>query len=499
MRIPTRACYWQTLDLGTGTSLSKGPEPLTPIPTQQDISLLNKAIALALLGLLLCLGSSNFALLAKNAVDFFALGHSSFKTLALFSYVLLVLVAARSSLPSPPRAVLKAFFLALGVSAVFSLGEFVWYSHLASLSLGEESRLMRDGFWSVTSITHMHTSKVLLSPLFGDLANITDAGYPFEPLFAKTLIIAHLFVFALLLMLTCLAALFAYRKYSFGKATALTLCFFALTKNGVDGGPFSPEVWAVLPVLTVLLWGRRSTVWAGLLLFFYLAVAQRPWLDIVWRIPMNVFALSFPVLLERSYRQGLARTSGCLTLALALYLSPLALRQLVPGFSWYPYALNSMVYGHFTLPLGFEAWILTLQPEKVRSSPNWEILDERKSGPYTMLGVRLLKSSNPLQICRQLRLPIARLPVTWYPEEMELEIEVHPLQGELTLETDSALLLEHHVQPGEPFCKVTLRLAPGVNETSALALLGPRLMVLRKSRFEPYSSKQSRPQRSDDL
>lgn len=434
------------------------------------------ALALLLMG---CLVSPGLSLLVKNAVDLFALGHSSAKTLVVLLFFLVLLGAQRSSVPSPPAWAGRALGIALLLCAAVSLAEHVWYTRLAGLSLGEESLMMREGFWSINAITHIHVSKVLLSPLFGSLAAQTDAGFPFQPLFPLWLPWAHLLLFLVTVGLMTAVALDGYRRMSAGRATTLALCLFALVKNAVDGGPLSPEVWSALPVTFAAL-GRRKTALVLLVAVpLYLILAGRSWQDALWRMPVNMLVLALPLLWDLTPGPTLRKAPALVGLAAVLYLSPLLLRRVVPNFGWQPYALNLWLYGDIELPAGFEVWALTSRPEQAEDLEGVRVLGSEKAGPFTHLRLHLSLPSTPLTLCRQLGLPISRRPVTWYPGEMEFQVWAKPLQGALTIERPNPLLRDLTVQPDGEFSKVKMRLAPGSNDNLAVALLGPQLTVLK--------------------
>jgi hypothetical protein len=290
--------------------------------------------------LALCLLDPVAALLAKNAVDLFALGHSPAKTYALLGFVLLVLGAVASPLRTPPAKTEEWLGRALLLCALYSSLEFFLFCRRFQVPARDWAAALRDGFWSSTSLEHMHTCKALLAPLFGGLAAVTDAGYPFQPFFPAILVDTHLLLFVAVLALATACGVRVYRERPPGEATTLVLCIFALAKNTVDGGPLSPEVWAALPFVASLGGGRRAGRWAALLLFCYCLTVRRPYDTVLWRLPTNLLALGLPLLWERLGWPAAARTSLLGAVGLAIYLSPWARWKLDPSFGWQPQALN---------------------------------------------------------------------------------------------------------------------------------------------------------------
>ncbi len=442
-----------------------------------------KGAAFALGALLLgCLLSPDLSLGVKGAVDFLALGHSSAKTLALLAFFLALLLGHLSPLPTPSPQSGRYLSGALLLCAVTSLLEHLWYSRLAGLGLGEESLLARQGYWSINAPTHIHASKVLLSPLFGSLAAQTDAGFPFQPLFPTWLPWAHLALFLTTLVLTALTALRAYRTTTAGSATSLTLCLFVLAKNAVDGGPLSPEVWATLPVTFAALGRRRAAALLLTAVPIYLVLAGRTWQDALWRMPVTMLVLALPLMWEAVSGRPWRKVPLVL-LGVLIYLSPLALRQWVTNFGWQPYALNLWLYGRLDLPSGYQVWALTSRPELASNLSGIRVEGQDKAGPFTLLRLRLLAPSTPLDLCRDLGIPISRRPVTWYPGEMDFQVWAKPLQGPLLLDRSNPLLRGLTMQPDGEFMRLDMRLAPGCNDTLAVALLGPQLTVLKGSRL----------------
>ena len=452
-------------------------------PLSGAVPLSGLALALAL-----CLVSPTWSLLCKNAVDLIALGHSPAKTIAFLAFLLSVSLASRTRLPTPYDRTLPVLSLSLLTCGTFSLSEYLWYCKRFGLVAADGSSVMRDGYWSSTSLVHIHTSKVLLSPLFGGLAHVTDAGYPFAPLFPQWLILLHLVLFLAVLALSWLGALWAFRQRSPGQALALTLAIFALAKNTVDGGPLSPEVWSALPIYVGVWRGRKPAIAATALLLLYPLALSAPYSAIFWRIPCNVLVLALPLIFERVSWKGWV---GLALVACSLYLSPLLMRRLVPDFGWQPYALNLLIYGRLPLAAGQKVWLLVTPAEEARAAASLPILERTPCGPFLLLRAKLVGATTPLELCHQLRLPISRRPITWYVGDMEFQAQARAVDGPLQPALDSPLVRDSVVDQAGEFTRYRLHLAPGVNDNSALALLGPQLTVLREVRLRRWGGEKA--------
>ena len=443
-------------------------------------------LAAATLTLLLALSHPLAALAVKGLVDPFALGHSASKTLALLLFLILILTAARTGkLPTPPRGTYAAYALVLGVLSILSVGEFFWFCQTYSVSPWDWSAAARDGFWSSSNAFHIHTSKMILAPLFGGLSDVTDAGYPFEPFFSPLLIYGHLALFLLLLALTAAGCLRAFRERPLGEALSLTLALYALSKNMVDGGPLNSEVRTALLFFLALCWGRKAMA-AGAVFFLIGAVWQLQYplsgspANMIWKLLLNALALGLPILWPVGRpRWAAARRAAVVLLGAGVYFAPLVRWHHDVLFRFQPFAWNSIMYGKHALQTGQQVWILTREPGPVERPGLLEVVQREPAGGFTLLTVRLLRASDPMELCRTYGLPLGRLPVSWRRgRDRVFQIEARDLIGPLKNVVHSPLVRSVQTWRKGPFTVYQMHLPPHVDDNAAIALLGPQLTIL---------------------
>ena len=431
--------------------------------------------------MLLCFLHPATTLLVKNAVDLFAHGYSPAKAALLPLFLLAALVVDGSKLPTPPDRVSKLFAVNAVLAHLLALTEQLWFARRFGLDLWEPGMVLKDGYFTVSSLHHIHVSKVLLAPLFGELKRSTDAGYPLEQIFGTQLAALHLLLFAPLLVLALCCSVRSYRTLDAGRATSLTLAVFAIVKTGIDGGPLSSELLCALSVLAWLHWGVRSAAGTLLALALHLIfVETTPLVMLLWGYPTNLLALSLPALWERWFTtKSLRRIWYAPTLALALFFSPLAVARTMPAFSAQPYGLNLLSYGLAEFAPGTRLWLVAT--EKAELPPTVLLERELSVGPYRQFQVMTTQRVSVLELCTEMDLPISREPVVWRPDPTVLSGEIRELDGPRELREVSALAGAWEVHPAaEGYSKVRCRLQPGCNRDIAYALLGPRLMILRR-------------------
>ncbi len=443
--------------------------------------------------MLACFVHPASTLLAKNAVDLFAHGYSPVKAGLLPLFLLLVLALDRSKLPAPPSVVFPLFLVNAGLAHLLAVLEQVWFTRQFHLEIWEPAMVLKDGYFTVTGMTHIHASKVLLSPLFGEVRDVTDAGYPLNLVFGAVLARLHLLLFLFLLILALLGSVRAYRTLTPGKATSLSLIIFAISKTALDGGPFSSEFLSALVVLVWLHLGYRKAFGMLVVIALHLWLVElTPWVMLVWGYPSNILALSLPALWEkipaRANRWPLWGLMGT-----ALFFSPLAVGAFWPSFDEQPYGLNLLRYGLTELPPGTRLWMLT--SERPRTSSLLDVRRTASVGPYTQIEGTVTKPTRVLDLCEEYRLAISRAPIVWSPQEFSFSAEVLALNEPRSSLEDSPLLVSRETLPAaDGYSRVKFQLRPGANRSLAYALLGPQLMVVRRGGFLPGStSRQGHP------
>ena len=422
----------------------------------------------ALLGL--CATGTSFGLVVKYLVDIIALGHSLAKTF-LFLLFVLTLSLFLKWLPELSSRWKYRFAGVLPFFFVANFVQYVWYCRHFGLKVNGWSAVVKNGYWSMSRLDHIHTAKAMLSGLPTWLAIKTDVGYSIGAVFWAPLLWLQLTVFLLTLVVCFLACVQRLQSDSAGRAVSYVLASFVLMKCLVDGGVLTPEVWAAAPVFAGIGFGRRGLAVVGPLtvtflssLIFWKAGALS--LIVLDWLPA-LLALSLPLVFER--RPRLAVVIGLLVL-----VSPVARYGLIESSRFRPHALNTAAYAWTSLEKGWKLHIVSFG--KLKKRENLRISSEslnEKTG-FCLTEATLLADTTVFELCQDLDLETVRRPVSWYPGLVRVTAKVQVLEGSLEEILDSPLINSWRYE-GDA---LQLDLRSGVNKDLAVSLLGPRLSIV---------------------
>ena len=198
--------------------------------------------------------SDEAKIMLKALAGIFAYGLSDAK---LYAFILAVFLAATMSHLKPRAAVGRAglaclLLLSAGLY-VIDAAEYLWMVEGLGGDALSKYYAVSDGYYSSTSLMHIHNGKAAAPALasalgFGHLKGGYDVGVPYASLSPTWLLSVQSLAYIIFLALALLAIQDIRLRFGADVVSAYTITAYAVAKTIFDGGPFMHEAVIAYPI-----------------------------------------------------------------------------------------------------------------------------------------------------------------------------------------------------------------------------------------------------------
>jgi hypothetical protein len=424
----------------------------------------------------------------KFFVDSISYGYSGAKTQLLLLFIVGLVVL--SPIPSPWKPRWNNRYLwALGLLHAWAVANQAIYAHTFQASLWQRTVLIADGTYSSTGLSHIHAAKIPIAFLSGYGGHGFDAGSPFLAAFPWWWMALHSALFLGVAVASFLVVHERQKGWRWGQTLSLALGVFIVTKNGIDGGPFSPSTLVALPFLGGMLFQRRG-LWAGCLLA---AAGCLPGvcdegLLFIAKLPREVgpavALISLPVLLERLALHRTKADGVALLLSLTVLLSVPYWRYVTYEFYRGPsHTLGTLRFGLTKVRAGQTVNALSSSDLTGKASDLVQVSHSLSAGRLSVYRLKALRDTNLMELSRRLKIPLFRaaLNVSAAPAFVEVVGPFTLPSVEQWLTSPAVLAYSFHTSPRGS--RLVLEMVPGARTDLAAAVLPAAPLVCQEIRL----------------
>jgi hypothetical protein len=430
-------------------------------------------------------------LACKLFVDSVSYGYTGGKTHLLLLFLLTLVALSPFRSPWNPQWNGRCLW-ALGLLHVWAVANQWIYSRTFGASFWQRTVLVGNGTDTSTSLFHIHAAKVPMAFVTGGAGQGFDAGGSFLGVFPWWWMALHC---ALLLTLALVSFLLVHERqktWGWGKTFALALSLFIVTKNGVDGGPFSISTLVALPFLGGLLFQRRG-LWVGCLLAALGCLpgaVEGGWMFLAKR-PLaagpTIAALALPLLGDRladarSRSERIGSLLGVL-LSLAILVGvPCWQYASNPFFRGPEHTLGALRFGLTEVRSGQTVNAFSRSDLTGQAPDLVQVLSHVSAGRLSFYRLKVLRNTTLMELSRRLDLSLFRAAVNVHTEPVYVEI-AGPFSlpsPDQWLTSPAVLAYSFHTSPGGS--RLVLKMVPGARTDVAVALLPNVHLVCRELR-----------------